>query len=302
MQEPLFINRDLDPERVEHLQTLSGASALIERLRGGMVDRMTWNDCKNTLEYLVVGAPYFSFPIVGGLTVFRGLVIDEAETVHNISRLSYCPEEMVRSYGRCNQPNESIFYGANSLDAALSELKAMVGNTIYVAKANVKADSHFLLSEVGGLDYIRRYNRLRFGDADTKEKIENYLSGICHGHKNGRTRLELIDAFFADQFSKPFGNDHSYKLTSALANILLDGKTDSGEHTIHGFAYPSVSHNGGINYAILPCFFDEFFEWEMVFKLKILDVLGYGIFGKALISHGKVELSTGEIAWENATA
>jgi hypothetical protein len=59
----------------------------------------------------------------------------------------------------------------------------------------------------------------------------------------------VVDAFLSDAFIAPALGKRDYKLTNALSDIILADKVN-GEQICEGFAYPSVAHRGGLNFAL----------------------------------------------------
>ncbi len=83
----------------------------------------------------------------------------------------------------------------------------------------------------------------------------------------------VIDAFLADEFSKPAVSNTDYFITSALSNVLFDNLDP-----LDALIYPSVVFPKGLNFAISVQAYESKMKLIRANIVKINDILGYGIY------------------------
>jgi hypothetical protein len=298
MTEKIIIERGTDKDLAEKLQNLQFALSIIEQLKGGLAVRHKWEHLKNLIDHLIISIPYFAYPAKKPFALWRGRIDNSVETFNEPKEFSYCPGEKVNSFGRCNRPGKTIFYGGIDIDTVINELNPEIGDRVHIGEASLQTDEKLLLCEVGGIDHMRRFKRSLIGDETAYDLMNKYLQGIANESDEAKARVLLVDAFFADIFSQPQTKDNNYKITSALAEVLLEGANEFGEIAKHGFAYPSVSHRGGVNFAITPQYFDEHFEWSQFLVVDITDNLGYGLYAKKVVQQANQLNESNQILWQ----
>lgn len=101
----------------------------------------------------------------------------------------------------------------------------------------------------------------------------------------------------ADLFLSPANHASDYKATSALSDIIFSASND-GKPILDGFAYPSVAHRGGMNFAVQGAAFLNKMEVAQCMAFEIIDNLGYGIYGRKQYAKSKSIASDGTIEWE----
>ena len=263
---------------------------MIQQLNGGAA--LTWpaQKLRYLIDSLLRGIPYLGYRFEhGSLKVFRGRIGDSHNFFSAPSDFSYVPHNEVKSAGRCHSVGNSIFYGSLNLDTVLSELTPEIGDRVYVGVATVKISQLLTLSCIGELDYSRRYDKALIGDQNGFLQLQNLLKSMP---PEEHIRNLLVDAFFADIFSKPAYKSRDYKVTNALSDLLLESKV------LDGFFYPSVAHRGGLNVAIIPERFDGIMKWEHFMAFEINDFMGYGLYGRQQLASA-TEVVDGVIKWES---
>ncbi|MEQ1530021.1 MAG: hypothetical protein ABL925_11955 [Methylococcales bacterium] len=148
------------------------------------------------------------------------------------------------------------FYGANNIDTVLSELKPEIGDSVHLAIAKPKINIEVILTVIGEIDHVRRYGDALLGDENTTSDIKKMLE---IKEENDLKKI-LLDAFMSELFIRPANQLRDYKATSALSDVILSQKNSDDEFHIDGFAYPSVAHRGGINFAIRGSAFEQKME------------------------------------------
>jgi len=277
------------------MQDLQFSLAMIEQLKGGMATRTPYEKLREIIDALLREIPYQGYNIGSQLRLFRGRIKNSQNTLSTPNEFSYKPKSSSNSFGRCHSPGNTIFYGGSNLDTVLSELTPETGDTVHVGVARVKKNYQVTLTAIGEIDYIRRYNRALIGNEESIKTVNHLLSKF---DDQTRARTLLVDAFFAELFSNPAYKQGDYKITASLAELILEAKNEKQPSILHGFAYPSVAHRGGMNFVITPEAFDKYFEWDQFMAFKITDYLGFGLYGRLQHATAKETKKDCEINWE----
>jgi len=278
---------------IDQMQDFHYALAMIEQLKGGTAVRRPYDNLRPIIDALLREMPYMGYEHEAPFTLFRGRIANDRETLSKPSEFSFCPVEYSNSYGRCHKPKNTIFYGGTNIDTVLSELTPEVGDTVHIGIASVKSGQKATFTAIGEIDHCRRYKRPLIGNHETYELLNSILLGMS---PETRTRTLLVDAFFSEFFSKPASKQRDYKLTSALADLLLETGTEEREQILDGFAYPSVAHRGGMNYVVKPDSFDGLFGWNKFIACKINNYLGFGLYDYHVYAEAVFE-SEDDIQW-----
>lgn len=283
---------------IESVQSLEVTVAMIEQIRGGMATRAPFTHVQELVDALLRNVPYAGYSLGGAdrppFRVFRGRIENSRSTLSAPSEFSYRPVEHSQTLGRCHQPGTTVFYGASNLDTVLAELLPEIGDTVHVGVASAKPGTSLTFTAIGEIDNYRRYGRAVLGNEEFSRFQESMLNQM---EDEQRIRAILVDAFFSDQFAQPASKPRDYKITAALAELILDAQND-GNRFLDGFAYPSVAHRGGINCAIRPDSFDSKMNWEQFMAFKITNFLGFGLYGRRQHATAASVNSDGAIEWK----
>jgi len=269
--------------------------ALTEQLTGGSRFRLPWTQIRGLLDDLTEGHFWLVYPINKDLGIFRGRIENSDHLFTNVCELSNRKPEDVKDYGRCHKPGVSIFYAANNLDTVLSELRPEIGDRLQVSIAKPRKGQDVVLTAIGEIDHVRRYGQALIGNEESKSIYKNFLDNI-----SSETDLKALylDAFMSDLFISPARRTQDYKATSALSDIILSAERD-GKRILDGFAYPSVAHRGGLNFAIRGEKFAQCMEVDHCMAFEIMDYFGYGIYGRRQYAKSTSIASDGTIEWES---
>lgn len=268
--------------------------ALTEQLTGGSSHRLPWMQIRKILDDLTEGHIWLGYPMPIDWGIFRGRVDNGTDLFENVSQLSCRDPRDVKDYGRCHRPSVAIYYGANNLDTVLSELSPEVGDRVHVAIARPKVDGEVVLTAIGEIDHVRRYNRALIGNEETLRIIQELLDNV---KSESDLRKVFLDAFMADLFLAPASRTSDYKATSALSDIIFSASNDD-KPILDGFAYPSVAHRGGMNFALHRPALLAKMNVTHCMAFEIIDSLGYGIYGRRQYAKSKSIVADGTIEWE----
>lgn len=144
-------------------------------------------------------------------------------------------------YGRCNLPNESVFYSALDFKTAIWETKPEVGDLITVSEWEIKKGEKLNTHNI----FNPNVNNL------SKESIDAYESWINSKNRIDPSLGEIFEdvmLFFTEEFMKIVSNDkkENYLFSSILSSRFLQAKQDKNGFKIEAIAYPSVKMQYGL--------------------------------------------------------
>lgn len=208
--------------------------------------------------------------------VYRARYIDGDFPEHK-KQVSYPYEtRFVNSFGRCNFPEQQVFYGSvpseKIQEARVTGISEIIDfDSLDRNKRHFIAVGKWLVLE----DIFLAELYLR--DDSIKNKITENANTF---HKKQLNTLdtelrqvnEEILTFFSDELTEPKGR---YELTSTISNLYFNKylkKKDGTESlTVEGILYPSVKTEGqGMNVALLPTAVDNKLKLEMVLINEII--------------------------------
>ena len=281
---------NVDPRNIHPAEVLA---AKINGMEGGAYKNLSDKSIFDAIDDLTNRHAFFGYECKQGESFFRGRVFSDSDLVENASDLLAPKAELVKSYGRCNYPNQRTLYLAKNLDTVLSELDVLKGS--HVQFLHLKAKKEFTFFVVGEIDHYRRFEK-GFFSYGQKEKNIKYIKSLIDN--NDLERI-YVDAFLAEQLARRDYSQAHYKLTSAIANVLFEDAKKaniSNSANIAGFAYPSVSHRGGVNFVIMGDFF-EYFEIVEATAIKINAHLNYNLYGRTPYASCQVIDDKGNLHW-----
>lgn len=117
---------------LDYLKKLSedGVTSLIEKQVKWMLD--------NSLDFFSHLVLEDSFPEITRLTINKKVLNGKNKRIKEIKYLKYPPADKVKTYGRCNQPGQSVLYSAFSEMTVLNELQPRKGDLITTSKWRLK--------------------------------------------------------------------------------------------------------------------------------------------------------------------
>jgi hypothetical protein len=266
----------------------------MERLKGGLAERAPWQTLREIFDTLLNGLLFLSYPIPAEYLLFRGRICNDVELFCNVRELTCRPIEIVKDYGRCHRPGFSVFYGANNLDTVLSELAPNAGDKVHVAVAHTSATHPVYTPAIGEIEHVRRYGRALIGNSDAQRSIQQFLDDISSEHD---LRILVLDAFLAELFYIAARREREYRVTSALSDVIFSYNRPDQQVILDGFAYPSVGHRGGLNFAFPAPNFTAKMQKTRCMAFEITDYLGFGIYGRNQYAKSETIDESGNIEW-----
>lgn len=260
-----FIQRRLDDLRTADLKTVG------------------INDLKTKLYDLLRAYTSVSLRIEKDKPIFRARKHREGERATLIESVEgiYPKAIYLTRLNRASREREPVYYFSADVGIALHEVKTAVGDVLTVLECGPREHTGPLLIPIGIHEMARKHNaKIGGGLPERGARIRAFLKDDAESiHKH-----ELIDKFIADEFLKVVdeGQEHLYKLTIAIAELLFSFETDDGP--IDGITYPSIA-SGQINanVALLPHAFHRIYKPVACERMKIEGALpnsGFNIEGR----------------------
>jgi len=235
---------------------------------------------------------YYGIPIeFKHFELIRSRKIAFSTIFENIKQITYPHPSYVKNMSRCNFKGRSIFYAANSIEAALLEWKIGKDDCAIAAKFNLKDGEKLSLVCIGEVDHFRRYKKTLLKTNNVVERIENLFKKL---DIYPRFALQYVDAFLSDYFKRIPGepNKNVYDVTARISNFLFEFDF------IDGIVFDSVRFHGGLNVAIKPKVFDNKFELSKYLVTSPIKNNGYGIFEFFVHSEGTKLNEDGDFIWQ----
>ena len=173
----------------------------------------------------------------------RSRAMPYATDLENVKQMGPPPEHRVRGLSRCNHEGQSILYGASNLPTSFLELGLSESHSCAITTQFRLRDGEALtLIAIGELDHYRRHKRPRLGTPGIAEQIDALINPL---EAYDQIAHYFVDSYLADLFSRPADSQRNvYEVTARIANAFLQIEE------IDGIIYPSVRHEGGLNYAL----------------------------------------------------
>tara|TARA_E500000318_G_scaffold35012_2_gene34263 strand:- start:1004 stop:2284 length:1281 start_codon:yes stop_codon:yes gene_type:complete len=258
------------PEEPSESYKLRKTIKIIEGLKGGGERRLHWDQVRSLVDLITDLHVFMGNILEPEMKIYRARALDSEERFSKLSELTAREHDNVKSFGRCNRPGQSIFYGALNHETAYSEMGLAVGDRVQVIECSPKRGSKIKAAVIGEIDHVRRYGtHSSITGAGYADEIRKYWGTL---NELAKLRLNQADAFLADRFRAEVKSGYQYKITSAFSDIVFAQGIDA-------FFYPSVGHLGGWNIAIKKEVAEEFLDIHKTTVHEIYDSPGYGVFG-----------------------
>ncbi len=263
--------------------------ALIQRLRGGEADRMSWTELRETINYMMTG---LVFPGNEGASdrggIFRARKVS-GKPFRFVKELGVREPKDCNDYGRCHSPGKPVFYGSLNLMAMLAEVRAAKGDLYQVIETSFTPRNKVRITEIGQITHYIRWGHTFFRGEETKKFLENLLTGREKPTERQKY-LMIMDAFISECFWSRDYDARLYRITSAVCSLLFDGGSDM-------IIYPSVAFGGGVNVAIKPNIYRENMITQKCALMLITENLGFNIYSFEIKKECE-KIEKGQFFWE----
>lgn len=260
MRPPLARHSFRDISRlIRELETLNLDSASVDQIKARIQRLLDGYSCLTRLLETTLA--------------WRARRLDTLPT--HVRELWYPPPASVRTIGRLNRPGQSLMYLAASHHTALLEMRPNVGDTFCVLQVRLK-DSSILphVMELGVAEKASHHSVPRTAHILDETKLGREFLGP-HSRKN-----LAIRSYLAREFTRvvPRGEEHMFKVSVAIADLLLDSPR------IDGVEYPCMAgdptrYGGGTNVALKPDSADRLLVPDTCWfsRIEKIDSAGYHV-------------------------
>jgi hypothetical protein len=259
--------------KTEQLVRLSNLSERFVRARIGELKRENLavaciDDLKTRLFDLIGAYVSATITIAKGKSIFRARKhgVAERDTKFGSVMEIYPDAKFITHLNRASREHEPIFYFSADSVIALNEVRADAGDTCTVVECKPRNGASPLLIPIGVHDMAKRQKAVIWGGLPKPSvRIKAHLKS-----DNEFRKYEQIDEFLSAEFLRLVDEEHEYKLTIAIAELLFDFQTD--DSGIDGIAYPSIA-SGQINanLAIRPEAFHRIYRPVACTRMKIAE-------------------------------
>jgi len=225
-------------------------------------------------KYLTcVRLPIFVYTLPKNSMIFRARTHEKDDYFFNISDIGLTPKKFVTDFGRCNRPNQSVFYASENRPTSYAELVKSwskkghkIGTSIFVTIGAWKLKKNLDLILVST---PKQEDRISDFDKENGVYLDKYISE--YGAEEQKVLKEIYHFLF--EFYRKPSNDYNqllYYLTTGYANLAL-AHNDS---KAYGVYYPSVPYlHQGVNFAINGSFAKENLELTSALRNKFTIIL-----------------------------
>lgn len=198
------------------------------------------------------GIRHFKVTFKKGSYIYRCRPNEEVDLFGHVDDLKYPPAERIIDYGRCNLPQQPVFYASefewNSFIELMHAIDKRVPDNM---NAPVTVGEWVLQEDLEMVVVLNPDNKgtmsryMSLFESDFNEVINQEPSEETDG-------LRLFFHFIAEAYARSAVDDQDvYKLTSAYSDIVF------GIDSVDGIIYPSVQYyHHGISYALKPSVLD----------------------------------------------
>ena len=268
----------------------------------------TYSGLKNFFKY--VATPFCHYDIVVGenklLYRIRAHMEKDAEYFCNETDLTFRYDiPNITSFGRCNEPLQSLFYASDNNDISIAEVfnkekLEMLKDVSYVTTgvwSFAKSVTVAPIFEPNNVDVTNE------GLVDVINKCKAYIDNF-----NAIPQKALLKDFLlsiSNEFTKPFTTDeNAYLFSAAYSNFIFEA-IDHFEpiKQMEGIVYPTCKgidgiRNLGLNYAFRNSIIGYGNKIELKYALRgTLKKNSNTVTATNVIKSVSVDKTTGEITW-----
>jgi hypothetical protein len=267
--------------------TLDSLVSLAESLRGVHLRGCSAEEVYKKLRALIAGYKAVCITRSEEQIWYRARRCPSRDGYDNLRQCIYPPLANSVDYGRANLPGAPAMYSAWNMLTALDEISVESGQLVQIIFLRVKPGLQFPCYVVGDYAHINNSGRSQISSEILVDGVEKQLYTLPVGVTK---RHLFVDAFLAEQFSRPHGRSFEFKLTAAFAARLYAAN--------RGVIYPSIERRGGMNLATSAQCFDRSFEVVCTVVMEVKRSHGCGVYDSATLKASSTFAADGAIDWK----
>lgn len=205
--------------------------------------------------------------------LYRIVIYNDNKTITNKKWLTYPPLHIVKKTGKFNRANTTdttIFYGAETIDAALNELKKhiKVGDLITIGKWIPNKKKTFI-------SYPISHSKVAYGiNPGSTEALHGFLK---YSKTQNSSYTKIIEQYFrilGNEYSKKINHHLEYFISATFSEDILDNPQNKNtKFDVECIVYPSVGNKFKTsNVAIKKEVFRHNFELAKVIEFEVTEM------------------------------
>lgn len=217
----------------------------------------------------------FPLELGPGHSVFRARKHREDEREIDLSNVRdiYPNVKCLTRFGRAIRPRQPIYYFAADEGIALNEVKPSTDDVVTILECKPMLNASPVLIQIGIHQMADQHGARIGGDFP---ELAVRISELFENDASAIRKHKMISEFITEEFLRIVDDeeDHVYKLTIAIAELLLSFGSDFDPivEPVNGLTYPSLaSEKMNANMAFLP---DAFHRIYRPFAAKRLTIAG----------------------------
>ena len=197
-------------------------------------------------------------------------IIGSKKSITKKGFLTYPPIHIVKKinkYNRANTPNTTLFYGSETIDTSLNEIKPKVGDIVTVGTWVPTRKCEFISFPIS-------HSEPGFG---INLNSTNAMKAVLEfKQKNDKMLTDFMEPYFyilGQEFSKPIKHHYEYLISSLFAESIFDNPQNKNTRfDIECIIYPSVGNKFKTsNVAVRKDVFRHNFELKNVKEFEITE-------------------------------
>ena len=222
----------------------------IEKLRGLTLKDISLNELDELIDEVFHMIPFSLGTIPKDTLLYRARVNEKNKHFLHLDQLTLRKHEDVKSFGRANQPGESIFYCSTNMNLAcgevLQDMRYSFQPKYEAGFATVSVWKTVEELRVAPIYYSEKAAKVRKDIAAYKEGNRKQVRDWNHVSHATLDVSDLIMEFFCDEFSKSeINNEDDYKFSVSYTRRLQHANTliapEYIKEKFDGIVYPSVA-------------------------------------------------------------
>lgn len=266
----------MSEQNFNKLPTLNELKNIIAEINATDLTSISYTDLITKIKSLQF-IPVLTAKLNKGYHIERARINKPNEIFTSEKDISYRRDfENIKTYGRANSPQNSMFYGAVESDIIKHPRMVNLLETSQIFR-DLEKDN------IDNADFIMTVGKWRIKEVlevvelvfdeksiqnskDVQKSYEYHLTKIRKQMPENAEQFELILKFFSNQFSnKEIAHNTDYMISAAYTHIALKTKG------LPGIKYPSVKTDyQGNNIVLTPEAVDQFLELEIAAMYRVI--------------------------------
>ncbi|MGF1884393.1 RES family NAD+ phosphorylase [Vibrio splendidus] len=258
----------------------------VHKLAETIIDSQDYADVRDKLRLVMEYSNILNFELRYREKLWRVRKLEGEQPFNHTSDIWY-PSSELSKVGRLNDIGSPYLYLSLTLETALQETKAQVGDCFQVGMYKFDLDKKARLAVVG-----EKSRALKGIGSSICPTISGLMKKQYSANKHLAQSSRYADFFFDDIMRDQEARGKGYLQSRMLAQLILEKHRD-----IDGFLYHSVESEGGQNIALPATKADKLVRFVGTFVIRINEVFPYGIYDFEVIKTSDSVDDKGYLSW-----